>query len=285
MRKRLFVFVVFLTSSAFAQITSGTIIIFNFTRDRLVIAADSRGVNTDTMVPHDSECKISSFGHHLIFTSAGNVRHRKGSASDSVNSWDNREATNTAFRAARQLPTGNAQVQMISTGWADAMVENWRSFYQAYPEKVKRLVSRTGGLTAGAFAEATHGAMYFRGAEIKFDQAPTSMGDPIAAGFGDTLSSCWECGQGNKVCALGKHFDVAAKFCSQRKSDDVIQVRTQLKRASKAARLAVKITELTVDAYSKTPGDVGGMVDAVTLKNDGSITWNAIKENCSADQN
>ena len=57
-----------------------------------------------------------------------------------------------------------------------------------------------------------------------------------------------------------------------------------MKRANDAVKLAVKIAELTVDAYQKTPGDVGGMVDALTLKSNGNIIWNALKDECPASQ-
>lgn len=280
MKKYLFIFVMLLASAAFAQITSGTIIILNFTKDRLVIAADSRGVNTDTWVPHDNECKIAEVDQRLIFTSVGNARRKRSSGPDPVNGWDNAETTRAAFRSVRQLPTEEAQTRTIAKTWADAIAANWQSLYRSEPEKVTRVLSKNGGLTVGAFAEANMGTIYFRAAQIRFDQSRASVGDPIEPEFIERLSDCWDCGDGNRICAMGKHFDVAAKFCAQTKANDRIKVRTQLKGANRSVKLAVKIAELTIDAYAKTPGDVGGMVDAVTLKNNGSISWNAIKQSC-----
>jgi hypothetical protein len=284
MRKCLFIVVMLLASAAFAQITSGTIIILNFTKDRLVIAADSRGVNTDTWVPHDNECKIAEVDHRLIFTSVGNARRGRSSGLDRVNGWDNAETTRVAFRSVRLLPTEEAQTRTIAKAWADTIAAHWQSLYQSEPDKVTRVLSKNGGLTVGAFAEANKGTIYFRAAQIRFDRSRATAGDPIGPEFIERLSDCWDCGEGNRICAMGKHFDVAARFCAQTKSSDKIKVRTQLKSANRSVKLAVKIAELTVDAYEKTPGDVGGMVDAVTLKNNGSITWNAIKDGCEDSQ-
>lgn len=284
MRNCFFIFVMLLASTAFAQITSGTIIILNFTKDRLVIAADSRGVNTDTRVPHDNECKIAEVDHQLIFTSVGNARRKRSSGPDPVNGWDNAETTRVAFQSVRLLPTEEAQTRTIAKTWADTIAAHWQSLYRSEPEKVTRVLSKNGGLTVGAFAEANGGTIYFRAAQIKFDQTRASAGDPIGPEFIERLSDCWDCGEGNRICAMGKHFDVAAKFCAQTKASDKIKVRTQLKSANRSVKLAVKIAELTIDAYAKTPGDVGGMVDAVTLKNNGNITWNAIKDGCEDGQ-
>jgi hypothetical protein len=49
MRKNLLVLIVLMSYPTFAQISSGTIIIFNFTKDELVVAADSRGISENTL--------------------------------------------------------------------------------------------------------------------------------------------------------------------------------------------------------------------------------------------
>ena len=284
MRKGLCIFVMLLAWPAFAQITAGTIVIFNFTKDQLVVAADSRGVNTDTGVSHDTECKISTFGHRLIFASVGNARHRRVAGTDPVSGWDNAETTRIAFRSVQRSSLEEVPAGSVATAWANAMVANWQAFYRSHPDQAVRLVSKNGGLTVGAFAEAHKGNIHFQTAKIKFDRTDSALEDPIASEFGEQLHDCWECGPGNRICALGKHYDVAAKFCSQRKSGAKIKVGTPLKRANDAVKLAVKIAELTVDAYQKTPGDVGGLVDAITLKRNGNIIWNALKSECPAGQ-
>jgi hypothetical protein len=86
----------------------------------------------------------------------------------------------------------------------------------------------------------------------------------------------------------GKHADVAKKFCAQKKREgkigDKISVRTPLKAPTQAAELATKIVELTIDAYEKTAGDVGGLVDVVSISRDGTVTWHARKSSCPENQ-
>jgi hypothetical protein len=61
-----FIFAVVLSYPAAAQVTSGTIAIFDFTKDQVVFAADSRGVGNGP--PVDSECKIETLGNQTLFT-------------------------------------------------------------------------------------------------------------------------------------------------------------------------------------------------------------------------
>jgi hypothetical protein len=100
--------------------------------------------------------------------------------------------------------------------------------------------------------------------------------NPIKGIIGDRFRGCWPCGQESRgeICAAGSHIDVAAKFCAGNKIDTKY-VRTKLISPLEHTRLAVKLVELTIDAYEKPAGDVGGNIDAVTLRNDGSITWNS----------
>jgi hypothetical protein len=41
---------------------------------------------------------------------------------------------------------------------------------------------------------------------------------------------------------------------------------------------------LTIDAYEKTAGDVGGVVDVVSITRDGTVTWHARKSSCPESQ-
>ena len=123
-------------------------------------------------------------------------------------------------------------------------------------------------------------------AVVYFDSGNTI--DPIqyGEGRGNDLTNCWPCGQlkGSRICGAGVHLDLAAKFCSERKHGDRINVRTKLRGASESTKLAVKIVEMTIDAYEKTAKDVGGVVDTVTITNNGGITWNSRKKECADNQ-
>jgi hypothetical protein len=284
MRTAIFLFVL-VSYSACAQVSSGTIIVFNFTKDQLVVAADSRVINEDTRVPNDHECKIAVFDHQLVFASVGNAR-RAGSPIDTVPSWDNWGVAKVALEQASHISLKQGELRTIADTWGSAITENWKLFYRWHPNELGRLLSKTGGITMGFFAEGSEEAFYFKAARIKFDAASP---DPIGYEIGDLIGDsreCWPCGQlqGRQICAVGVHPDVAAQFCSQRKHGDRIDVRTPLQGASENTKLAVKIVEMTIDAYEKTAGDVGGNVDAITLVKGGNPIWNSRKANCPENQ-
>jgi hypothetical protein len=60
--------------SAFAQAQHGTVIVVNFTKDKVIIAADSRAMNSDNRrPPDDCRCNISAFGKKIVFTTSGDL--------------------------------------------------------------------------------------------------------------------------------------------------------------------------------------------------------------------
>lgn len=273
----------FIAYPARAQVSSGTIIVFNFSKNQIVVAADSRAVDQNTGVPDDSYCKIAIIGHQLIFTTAGNVRSINHPVS-LVESWDNTELARDAVRKVPSGENGSVYMDAIATNWTNAIAGHWISLYGWNRLKVSQLAEAgQGQLTAGIFIQAK--GLVLRGIAIDLDV--TAFLNPIKYRIAPTLGNCWPCGQeqGEQICAGGKHIDIAAKFCSKRETNAKICVRTPLIKANANTRLAIKIAELTIDAYEKTAGDVGGKVDAVTLSNDGGITWNSRKPNCPENQN
>ena len=275
----MFVFFVFVSYPAFAQINSGTIIIFNFAKNQLVVAADSRGVDFNTGKPEDLECKIARLNHKFIFASAGSVRF-SSTLPNTVPSWDNttlaREAVSNAAEKKREI-----DVEAVANEWADAVRDHWNSFCSLSPLSCARLTeARNGLLTSGMFFKARDNKVSMDAAEFFFDIS--ALPAPIHYYMGSKMVDCWSCGEGpsEKICAAGSHIEVAAKFCSERKYHSKINIRTHLKGATNQARLAAKLIELTIDAYGVSSGDVGGPVDVATLRKDGSIRWNAIKKTC-----
>lgn len=283
MRKNIFVLLLLMAHPARAQVSSGTIVILNISEDRVTVAADSRGTNRDTGITNDLECKIATLGHKLVFAEVGNARRVSRSISDPVKSWDNMEIAKDTFSSYSALE-GDTRVRTISIAWGNAVADDWRLFYKWHPAEVAHLASKTGGLAVGIFIEADKGIIYLKGARIRFDNTLTSI-DPISTQFGE-LGDCWPCGQGNKgkICAVGVHLDVAAKFCSERDDDSKIHARMPLSGTSAFTKLPTRIVGLTIDAYGKSAGDVGGKVDSVTITNGGGIIWNSDKPNCSQDQ-
>ena len=135
-------------------------------------------------------------------------------------------------------------------------------------------------LTFGIFAVIGNDGPVYRLGAVRADGIPPTITKETGV-----LSECWKCG-GSDVCAMGKHLDIAAQFCSERTAnpDRPIVNKTALTDPDVFVRTAAKIVELTVDAYGETAKDVGGPVDVATLRKGGSVYWNAIKDNCSKNQ-
>jgi hypothetical protein len=275
MMKYFLVLSLLVANHAFSQVSSGTIIAFNFTKNELVVAADSLAVNQDTGAPDYCHCKIAAFSSQLVFTTVGSSSFAHG---DTI-LWDNIELAKEAVRAAPRKESGGLDVDAIANYWAQTVKGRWNLVNRSQAENIA--AANSGQITAGVFIG--------RGVEIKialvgFDAS--NLPDPIQYKTGDAISACWPCGQeaGEQLCVAGIHADVAAKFCSQRKSGAKISVKTRLKRPDKTARLATKIVELTNATYEKTAKDVGGRIDVIAMTKDGRIRWLARKSNCPENQ-
>jgi hypothetical protein len=260
--------------SASAQVQFGSVVVIDFAKDHLVVAADSRsryGINGPI---NDSTCKIAAFNHQVIFTNVGYSAYTKISLLDPVESWDNIEEAYSIIRSLPQSAVGDAQVENIATAWAQDITAKWRVAYQAHREDITLWAEQNKGqLTAGAFAEVKNGRVYFRVAVIVLDVAAI---EPIRFVLIKNPDDCQACGQdqGKHVC-MGGEKEIGQKFCSTRKSNSTISVRTTLKESSRDVILATKLVEITIDAYRKTNGNVGGHVNAVTLQSNGRIAWNS----------
>jgi len=276
MRKSVFVFIALMAHPASTQVNSGTVVIINFAKDQIVVAADSLTNNPETG-PDYSYCKIATFDHQLIFTSVGHLSMAKLAKP----LWNNTDLAREAVRAVRRPNNRAVKLDSVVEHWAKALKNRWSGIDRDW---VSATANATHGqLTSGIFVGK---GLIVKVAVIYFD--PANLPDPVQYMIVDGSSSptCLPCGQlnGEQVCVAGHYPDVGVKFCSARKYGDRIDIRTPLRKASISTELAVKIAEVTIDTYGQTVKDVGGKVDAVTITNDGSITWNARKKNCPDNQ-
>jgi hypothetical protein len=267
---------------ALAQADSGTIVVINFAKDEVVVAADSRAIRQDTGVPDNSYCKVAVFRHQFIFASVGASRFLDQATGRIL--WDNNDLARQAARASQSHDRQVSDLYAAAVDWAQAVKSHW----DANREDAKKIPGPRGGqITAGEFMDKS---LAIEIGEIRFDAE--NKFDPIRENVGlPTDDRCWPCsadGQTSRICVAGKHADVAKKFCAQKrresKSEDRISVRAPLKAPTQAAELATKIVELTIDAYEKTAGDVGGPVDVVSVSRDGTVTWHARKSSCPENQ-
>jgi hypothetical protein len=63
--------------NVFAQIESGTVILIGYSKNKIIVAADSRMAD-EGKAPSDDKCKITALGNKIVFTAPDN-RLRKTS--------------------------------------------------------------------------------------------------------------------------------------------------------------------------------------------------------------
>jgi hypothetical protein len=196
-----------------AQITSATVVILNFTKDKPVVAADSRGSHhASGAVPDDLECKLIQFHHKLLFTSSGAVGYL--SPSPSVASWDNVTVAREAVQAATKQDLGKVNMATVSDLWAETIVQNWQTQFGIDREQViEEAEVGHGVFTVGFFAQARDGEIDWIVEVIKLDSTRLQ---PITSVSTKELAFCWPCGQpsGKRLCAGGE-VDIAAQVCSE----------------------------------------------------------------------
>lgn len=254
-----------------AQVKTGTIVIFQLTDDKFVVAADSRAMIGNNP-PDDTNCKISAFKmHRTVFAASGPVSYPKSSPADPTPSWNAvSEARRAVGRRANKRIDAAREVQLIASNWADNMLVNWRLTHLHHPDYVAGLAKKNNGqLTKAVFAIGRAGEIAFAYRSIIFvDDGPTV--DPAA------LPDCHVA-----PFALGKS-DIYVEYVvtkqTERAKKETWKAPATLKKMSPEMFKAIRIADLTI-AYEPS-GTVGGKVDAAELWKDGSVHWIQKKCNC-----
>ena len=174
MQWRTCLLVLFAFQPAYAQIGSGSVVVFELINKKFTVAADSRvtlnGVRSDTY------CKILAFRQQMVFAAVGNVVYIPGRIDISPR-WS---ATEEARKAVEALASGSShssivEVTQIAELWANNMESNWQFLSLSHRELVRKLAKRGGGLlTVGIFAAAVDGNITLtERAIILRDDSPT----------------------------------------------------------------------------------------------------------------
>jgi hypothetical protein len=280
MRNLLLMFIVLVTSLSNAQVGSGTIVVLDFSKDKLAIAADSR-VTFDDRPPEDSFCKIEVFRHRIAFTEMGAIGFRRGS-SDPLLGWSNSALAHRSVLAEENSSKDpDSEIKDIASVWANTLASYWRSAYQSDRDAVDRVIanSHNAPITAAVFAETRNGAIHWRFVAVSFFP---EMNPPIQAITGE-MHHCWPCGQGEKVCAMARPA-VPEEFCTQtspRAKDEAAHWTPSAELADKVDREAlhaIRLVDLTI-GFDPIKG-LGGPIDVLELHNDGTVNWVSRKQHC-----
>jgi hypothetical protein len=273
--------VVAFTHSAIAQVQSGTIIIINLSKDELVVAADSRGVNANrSKPPDDTKCKLAAIKGKTLFATGLTAVRFKSRPDDPVPEWDNIDVARIALESVDQSLTGQTRIEAIGKRWAELLSEKWGAFYRQYPAQVASIAEANKRIiTYGIFVEAGNGEFYVYRPAILFNPERIF---PIFQGTIE-ISSISSCGRSDEsVSSLGENA-IPIKICSS--NHKFIEPARKHRQHSRNIHqwkeqelFTVWLAEISRDC--DLTGHIGGPINALALRTDGGLTWLTGEDQC-----
>lgn len=250
---------------------AGTTVIIGRSKAKVVIAADSR-VTLDDRPYSDDHCKIAALRGKFIFGAAGAMTELAPFTDRIV--WD---ATQEARRVMDLFPAlytvmpGNDLIDKIARRWAEGVKDRFQ-FKPGIHKKDEPAVAR------GFFVGINDAG------ELSAVLATIS---PLMAGSDFLLLGSYT----NPVplpdmmefSAMGRTavFEEFAQGKTARARREIKQWETGRRKhpaEDVGARLAIRYVELTI-LHDRT-GTVGGAVDAIEMRKDGTIRWIQRKQSC-----
>jgi len=253
---------------------SGTIIVIAQTKNRVIIAADSRTETTvnGTVIQgiDDSSCKIAALSGDVVFTAAGLL-------GDGKHSWT---AVSEAIAAIANTPHGSrisgAESDLVLANWAEAMKQNFREF--SNEQLSAYAYADDGHLTTGLLA----GVEKTGGTWIHAMMLNYANGFLSPQGQGYVLNSD---DPPTAYTSLGK-YDIFHEFEGEKKSSRAIAERAAWEHTGLLGTTfdefkARRLVELTIMHHADKL-EVGGPVDEIELDANG-VRWVQVKKNCEGD--
>jgi hypothetical protein len=248
-----------ISQSAYSQISSGTVIIFQLIHNKFIVAADSRGIFK--RVPDDTYCKIAAFDQQVVFAVSGGPSYVPGNP-DTAPAWSAIEETGKAITvtASKKQRDSVSRVNSIADTWASSMITNWWTLNLIHPEMVGQYAAGNGSLTTGIFAAASHGSVSL-----------TARAILLKDGVMTVVRLDEDCRTGPCVSGMP---DIFAEFILGKTERAKKEAQTSLslpKGMSREMAHIIRLVDLTI-MYDPTKV-VGGPIDAVTLSGNGNIHW------------
>ena len=284
MRKIVLAVLVLTACVSNAQVGHGTVVILDFFKDKLAIAADSR-VTYEDRPPQDTVCKIRQYQHRIVFAEIGALGFMPG-AHDPFRGWDNVELAYRSVRAqASPEKDPDTELKDIAGIWARTLASYWNTAYRYQPDSVARAAFwGAGQISSGFFAEIRNGTIHTLHVDVELDKDKS----PPMSAFTFKMGDCWPCGDGERVCAMARPL-IPKEFCeqtSQRAKDEAAHWTPSPELVAKISRETLHAVRLVDDTIAFDPMiGLGGKVDALELRNDGTINWIFRKPSCPENEN
>jgi hypothetical protein len=280
--KGLFLFIcsAVINLSAYAQIQHGSVGVIYYTKDKIIVAADSRGlVLNGNTPPDDTECKIAAPDGKMVFVSTQSTEYKNGGYADPVPSWSNVGEIRKAYGKASLLySTNRDRIEGTAVEWGKLISSHFQTLLLWHPEKTMEAVNGGNGVLTRSIIGGldNDGLLMLLRITIAFHEG-------IFAADTVQIPSCDACSK--PYWAIGQ-VEVEQEFVDLTSQRARSEVKTW--RPPKESNLAdydilrtMRLVELTIQYHKGN--DVGGKIDAVEMDKDGSMRWFAIKENCAKD--
>lgn len=256
------------------HINMGSVVIFRYSKNVFVIAADSHRV--DKTGPHDDECKIFALNGHLLFGSTG-VASVEGAGP--LPQFNAIEDARSVAKALERAGVKTDLAREASGQWARKMKVYFDSWPQQTLQWVIHAMGNEPGLACGVFAsgDPSGDVSVFVSRIVAEEARPPSSTPTIRAVIDQApISIAIETG----ACGIA---DIASEFLAGLSQRAIVeQNRWQVWRNTfgedAESKIAIRLVELTIQ-FDRTRL-VGGPVDAAKLERNGEVHWIQHKPNC-----
>ena len=265
---------------AHAQLEHGTIVVFIVSKDRVVIAADSRSVSSQSgRLPTDDACKITALGTRLLFAEAG--ISDEGHTLLANRNWSVQQEALAAFAKFQKSRKHLDAVEQVSRDWLTAMKWIYRRSLKQYGQDILRHPSNV--LTQSRFLGINEaGKIEGRWIDIVFDRTQLEAGKVVVK----IRDKPWEMPVQPLVVTMG-NAEVVLSFL--RKSGDYGHSALEHWLAGNPAPpgdinlAAAKFLVEYAEDNSPPADGIGGPIDEVEMLPGQGVQWVNRKPGCPAD--
>jgi hypothetical protein len=269
------------------QVKSGTTLIVGYSKEKIIMAADSRVTYFDGRVEND-QCKITALGGKLLFGVVGIQGFN--AKTPSIHSWEAVTEARRAFASERVRTSGS--IEMMSAYWASSIQRHLAELIRYNPAEVIHMMERNGpvlnyGIFAGRNPDGKLSALFVMASCV--EQVPCSA-DLIRKNQARLTVQKIDFPEPESRVKF-EAFGVSSTFLKfenapeKLSADDLriwnsVPLRSTIKDPD--AQRAVKFIDLTI-LHDPRKAGVGGDVDVVELTKSAGVTWLNRKQNCPAD--
>lgn len=275
---------------ALAQIESGTVIVIGYSKNKIIMAADSR-VNYEAGRYYDVSCKITALSNKFLFSAAGRTFGMTGGNIG----WDDRQQAREAFAIDSQQPIPPS----LETNFADDLTDLWaemisnRISVHIRPEELWRqkpgqpfLEAAFAGIGPRGDVQIGHATIRrASGTTVPFWQGVQKDSNPPNFVFVEDPAPILNNKIGYLVLGGDTPHILATEFF------DVFTTRSKaehmaIAKLSKAsppqdadALMVIGLVQFIIK-YTDRPEEIGGPIDAAEIDKGGTIRWIQRKDSC-----